>query len=64
MTDPQEPIDIAALFSDGKEIEAAVRKGADRAVRIHKALGQAVAVWRDGKVVWIQPEDIVLDDQS
>jgi len=36
----------------------------DRAVRAalarHKALGQSVVVWRDGKVVWLTPEEIEL----
>ncbi len=64
MTDQREPVDITALFEDGREIEAAIKKGAQQAVRIHKALGHEVATWQDGKVVWIQPEDIVLDDDN
>ena len=36
----------------------------DRAVRAalarHKALGQSVVVWRDGKIVWVTPEEIEL----
>ena len=28
----------------------------------HKRAGNPVAVWRDGQVVWIQPEDIPVDD--
>ena len=26
--------------------------------RLHKALGNPMATWKDGKVVWVQPEDI------
>ena len=28
---------------------------------LHKALGNPMATWKDGQVVWIQPEDIVVD---
>ncbi len=37
-----------------KELEAGIRA----AVRMHKFLGNPVAAFRDGKVVWIAPEDI------
>ena len=36
----------------------------DRAVRAalarHKALGQSIVAWRDGKIVWLAPEEIEL----
>ena len=35
---------------------AAVRE----AVRRHKQLGNPVAVWREGRVVWLQPHEIAL----
>lgn len=28
----------------------------------HKRAGNPVAIWRDGKVVWLPPEDIPVDD--
>ncbi len=37
-----------------REMRRAVRD----ALRVHKALGNPIAVWRDGKVVWIPPEKI------
>lgn len=27
----------------------------------HKLLGQPVVVWRDGKVVWLQPDEIPVE---
>lgn len=36
----------------------AMRKAVREAVRRHKLLGQPIAVGRDGKVVWIPPEEI------
>lgn len=50
--------DIAALFEDGKEIDAAMRRAVREALLKHKRLGNPVADWQDGKVVWVQPEDI------
>ena len=36
----------------------AMRKAVREAVRRHKLLGNPIAVGRDGKVVWIPPEEI------
>jgi hypothetical protein len=42
-----------------------VLEAMDRAVREallqHKRAGNPVATWRDGQVVWIQPEDIPVE---
>ena len=43
-------------------IERAMQRGVRKALRIHKALGNPIAVWEDGKVVWIPPEKIVVED--
>lgn len=40
-----------------KALGAAVREALLR----HKREGNPVAVWRDGKVVWIEPRDIPVD---
>jgi hypothetical protein len=45
---------------DMMEIE--IKRGVRNALRMHKLLGNPVCEWRDGKVVWIQPEDIVIPD--
>lgn len=36
----------------------AMREAAQDALRRHKLAGRPVAVWRDGRVVWVQPQDI------
>jgi len=36
----------------------ALREAVQDALRLHKLAGNPVAVWRDGRVEWIQPEDI------
>jgi len=32
--------------------------------REHKLLGLPIAVWKDGKAVWLQPEEIELDEPT
>ena len=52
---------IDALFEDGRVIDEALREAARDARRLHKALGNPMATWKDGQVVWVQPEDIDID---
>jgi hypothetical protein len=47
---------------DIPRIQAAIRKGVREALLDHKRAGNPIAVWRDGQVVWIAPEDIPVDD--
>ncbi len=55
---------IDEIFEDGTAIDEALRQSAQDARRLHKALGQPIAEWRNGKVVWIKPEDIVIYDTN
>lgn len=50
--------DIGKVFADGHLIDEAIREGVHRALLEHKRAGNPVAVWRDGKVVMLQPEAI------
>jgi hypothetical protein len=43
---------------NGSPIDAAMKQAVRDARQRHKKLGNPVAEWRDGKVVWIAPEDI------
>ena len=52
------------LFEDGRAIDAALKEAARDARRLHKALGNPMATWADGRVVLVQPEDIRVDDES
>ena len=51
------PIDLDNDEEVGQALGAAVRN----ALREHKRRGQSVAVWQDGKVVTLAPEDIPVD---
>lgn len=48
----------------GKEVEAILYRAVHDALLRHKKLGQSVAVWRDGKVLVLPPEEIPIDDES
>jgi hypothetical protein len=60
MTDRQPTIE--ELFEDGRAIDEALLRAAAEARRLHKTLGHPMASWQDGKVVWIQPEDLEVDE--
>ena len=55
---------IDELFRDGKEIDTALRNAVQQALLQHKKAGNPVAEWRDGKVVLIRPEDIVVEEKQ
>ena len=46
------------------EIDRAVKEAVLDALRDHKQAGNPVAVWEDGKVKIIQPEDMVLPEEA
>jgi hypothetical protein len=52
---------ITQLFAEGTEIDEALSRAVQDALWRHKQLGNPVAVWRDGKVVWVPPEEISVD---
>jgi len=51
-------------FRDGKEIDSALRNAVQQALLQHKKAGNPVAEWRDGKVILIKPEDIVVEEKQ
>ena len=44
-------------------IEAALVRAVRNALLHHKRAGNAVAEWRDGRVVWLDPEDIPVEGE-
>jgi isoaspartyl peptidase/L-asparaginase-like protein (Ntn-hydrolase superfamily) len=55
---------IDELFRDGKKIDSALRNAVQQALLQHKKAGNPVAEWRDGKVILIKPEDIVVEEKQ
>ena len=55
---------IAEAFDNDEEMEKAMGEAVRSAVRTHKLLGQPIVIWRDGKVVWVPPEEIEVDEPN
>lgn len=60
LTPASPPID---RVEDLPRIQQALERGVRDALRRHKQAGNPVATWRDGAVVWVDPEDIPDDPQ-
>lgn len=41
-----------------EDVTEAVNRAVTAALRRHKERGESVVVWRDGKIVWLKPEEI------
>ena len=54
------PNRIADLMRESTTIEKAMEEAIQETLRSHKLLGDPIVVWRDGKVVWVPPEQIEL----
>ena len=50
---------ISKLMADHALITEALRRAVREAVLEHARAGRPVATWREGKVVWIPPEEIL-----
>jgi hypothetical protein len=50
------------LLVESAAVEAAVRESVREALLMHKRLGNPVATWHDGRVVWIPADQIPADD--
>jgi len=49
---------IAEAFSNPETITRALTQGVRDALLKHKQTGNPVVVWRNGKAVWLKPEEI------
>ena len=50
--------EISRIFNDADVVTKAIQAGINAALLKHKQLGNPICVWREGKVVWIAPENI------
>jgi hypothetical protein len=50
---------ISERLADHSLINEAICRAVREAVLNHARAGQPVATWQNGKVVWIQPDDII-----
>jgi hypothetical protein len=56
--------EIVRRFNSGEFMTAAIGRATREAVRQHKLAGNPIATWQDGRVVIVQPEDIVVPDET
>jgi hypothetical protein len=61
---PEPKRDIGEIFKDDELIASAMQAAVRDALRLHKAMDNPIAVWENDRVVWIQPEDIRIDDDE
>jgi len=54
--------EVLARRLDMEALDAAVQRAVRKALLVHKKLGNPVATWKDGKVAWIPPEEIEVED--
>lgn len=54
--------EVLARRLDMEALDAAVERAVRKALLVHKKLGNPVASWEDGKVLWIPPEQIEVED--
>ena len=51
------------FYTHAEEIGKIMQKGVRQALLMHRRLGNPIAEWKDGKVVIIPPEEIVLSSE-
>ena len=61
----KEPVNFSTInFAEQAEaIERILQAAVQRELLIHKRLGNPIAVWKDGKVVIVPPEEIVISPE-
>jgi hypothetical protein len=56
--------DIDKLFADREGITRALTKAVRQALLQHKRAGNPVATWKEGKVVWIEADEIEIPEEG
>ena len=64
MTVSDSSLTPAERVTDLERIERALRAAVRDALLRHKRDGDPVAVWREGRVVWLQPDEIVVSEDE
>jgi hypothetical protein len=55
---------IDQLFADRAGLTRALTRAVQQALLQHKRAGNPIAIWRDGKVVWIDPQEIQVQEED
>lgn len=59
-----DPETLAKLMAETAAVEAAIAESVDEALLMHKRLGNPVASWENGRVVWIPADEIPVSDST
>ncbi len=59
-----DPETLAKLLAETAAVEAAIAESVNEALLMHKRLGNPVASWENGCVVWIPADQIPISDSS
>ncbi|GEM_PF-1060718 len=51
---------LVKRLADHEQMDKAISEAVQQALRHHKEIGNSIAVWRDGRVVIVPAEEIVL----
>ena len=51
------------VAAHAKDIEQILRRAVNHALRMHKRLGNPIVIWKDGEVVTVPPEEIVISPE-
>jgi hypothetical protein len=59
MMKPQKNEDkISIIMNDSEQVRAIIQSGINEALLKHKQAGNPVCGWKNGKVFWVEPENI------
>lgn len=64
MTVSDDPRSPSSRVDDLPRILDAMTRAVRQALLAHKRAGNAVPVWRNGRVQWLQPDEILADDNT
>lgn len=56
--------DVDRIFVEGVLVDRAVRDAVREAIRRHRQAGQPMAVWEDGKLVWVDAAELAEEVDS
>lgn len=62
--DPETQRSVGEIFGEGSLVDSALAQAARESLLLHKRLGLPIAVWRDGAVVWVPPEEIEIPNDA
>ena len=56
--------EVTATLAEAEKVEAAVQAAVREALAAHKRAGNPIAVWENGQVIWIPPDQIEIFEES